>query len=366
MAAVGIGIIGCGNISSNYLRNSKNFPNLFIKRLADLDVDRAKAKAEEFDVPESGSVDQLLADDDVQIVLNLTIPAAHLPVAKQALEAGKHVYNEKPLGAFRDEGLAIMKLAEAKGLRVGAAPDTFLGAGHQTARKLIDDGKIGKPLAGTAFMMGAGHESWHPAPEFYYEKGGGPMFDMGPYYLTALMNMLGPIRRVMGVTGIQKPVRTITSEPKKGQTIEVKTPDHVAGTVEFENGAIITVVTSFAVRAQKHSRIEIYGEEGSLSVPDPNGFDGEVEFNPGGKGVEWETMSHTHCTGYGRSAGLSDMAAAIASGRPHRASGQLAMAVLDVMQGFLDSSDSGSAFEPGVKADRPAAMPVGLTLGEMD
>lgn len=365
MTPMKIGIVGCGNISGNYLRNAKNFPILDIVALADLDMDRAKAKADEFNVPHAMSVEQMMADDDIQVILNLTIPKAHREVALLAINAGKHVYNEKPLGATRQEGIHIMNAARDKGVRVGAAPDTFLGAGHQTARKLIDDGAIGKPVAGSAFMMGAGHESWHPSPEFYYEPGGGPMFDMGPYYLTALMHMLGPIRKIQGMAGIQKPVRTITSEPKKGQTINVQTPDHIAGLIEFECGAIVTIVTSFAVMAHQYPPITIFGEDASLAVPDPNGFDGELAMCSERRG-EWKPVEHTHCTGYGRSAGLADMCAAIQGDRPHRVNGQNALAVLDAMQGFLDASELGAAYNPSIRFERPAPLPTGLALGELD
>ncbi len=365
MEPVRIGVIGCGNISGNYLKNSANFPNIEIIRLADLDVDRAKDKAKEFDIPKAGSVDALLADGDVEAVLNLTIPAAHRDVALTALEAGKHVYNEKPLGCSRQEAAAIMGLAHEKCLLVGAAPDTFLGAGHQTARKLIDAGAIGRPVAGTAFMMGAGHESWHPSPEFYYAPGGGPMFDMGPYYLTALLNMLGPVKRITGSAGIQIPVRTITSQPKAGQAINVETPDHIAGTMEFENGAIFTIVMSFAVKAHQHPRISLFGTEASMDVPDPNGFDGEVKLCTK-RGEEWQPQPFEHCEGYGRSVGLADMAAAIRTGRPFRANGANALAVVDLMEGFLDTARTGQAYEPAHPYQRPSMLPTGLELGQTD
>ncbi len=370
MERVNVGIIGCGNISSNYLKNARSFPILNIARLADLDLDRAKAKAGEFNIPASGSVQDLLSDPTISLVINLTIPAAHAQVAKQCLDAGKHVYNEKPLAATVAEGRAIMQLAGQKNLRVGCAPDTFLGAGHQTARKLLDEQAIGTPVAALAFMMGRGHETWHPDPIFYYKPGGGPMFDMGPYYLTALIQMLGPIAQVTGMTSIAVPERTITSQPKFGTKITVETPDHVTGCLRFVSGAVATIVTSFATPHPVHDTtcpITIFGSEGALKVPDPNGFDGPVRLARGlGKEIQYETVLHTHVEGYGRSAGAADMARAIQTGRSHRASGNLGMAVLETMQGFLDASTQGKTISITAPHDRPAAMPTGLKLGEMD
>ena len=293
MTKTRIGIVGCGNIVRNYLTNAKKFAAIEIIRLADLIEDRATTAAKEFGIPRTGTTEQLLADPDVDIVLNLTPPWVHAEVALQAIEAGKHVYNEKPLSITREDGQRVLQRAQAKGVRVGGAPDTFFGAGHQTARKLIDDGAIGRPVSALAFMMGRGPDQWHPEAENFYKPGAGPMFDMGPYYVTALLNMLGPVKRVSGMAGIQVPQRTIGSEPRKGQTFQVTTPDHVVGLLEFASGAIGTLVTSFATMATPPlPRILVCGTEGTLEVPDPNGFDGTVRIlKPGEK--EWKDVPHT-------------------------------------------------------------------------
>jgi predicted dehydrogenase len=347
---------------------AKNFPDVEIYACADLDEAKAKAAAEKYGVPKVLSVDELIREDSIQIVLNLTIPKAHAPLAIKALEAGKHTYCEKPLGINREEGKRIIDLAKAKGLRVGCAPDTFLGAGIQTARKLIDDGAIGRPVAFTAFMQGRGHETWHPSPEFYYEAGGGPMFDMGPYYLTALLNLLGPVKRISGFATIAIPQRTITSQPKFGKKIDVETPDHIVGLMEFENGAVGTIIQSFAVIEGGHDGkhpIIINGTDAAIHVPDPNTFDGTVLLRKLGEKQAAEVPLQ-FVQGYGRSVGLADMAVALESGRPHRASGEQAFAVLDLMQGFLESSKEGKVGIPTTVFHRSAPMPGHLPFGQLD
>jgi predicted dehydrogenase len=335
-----IGIIGCGNISGIYLTNCRKLPGVALVACADLDMVRAQAKAAEHGI-RAATVDELLADPDVDLVINLTIPAVHAEVSMSALAAGKHVYTEKPLATRRVDGAATLALAREKGLRVGSAPDTFLGGGLQTSRKLIDDGVIGEPVAAVAFMTGHGPEGWHPDPEFFYKPGAGPMFDMGPYYLTALIGLLGPIARVTGSTRISFPERTIGSGPKQGQKIAVETPTHVAGVLDFAGGAVATLITSFDVWAANLPRIEIYGSEGSLSVPDPNTFGGPVRIRLA-KDKEWREVPLTHGhTENSRGLGVADMAAAIREGRPHRASGELAYHVLDVMAAFEEASTSG-------------------------
>src|SRR4051812_31373298 len=243
---VGVGVVGCGAISGAYFLGARAFPRLRVVACADLDRSAALRKAEEFAVPRVLSVDGLLADPEVEVVLNLTVPRAHAQVSLAALRAGKHAYGEKPPAVSRAEGRELVEEAARRGLRVGCAPDTFLGAGLQTARKLLDDGAIGRPVAFTAFMMNRGHESWHPNPHFYYEPGGGPMFDMGPYYLTALLNLFGPIRRLFGIATVAVPDRVITSAERYGTPLRVETPDHVCGTIEFESGAVGPIVQSFA------------------------------------------------------------------------------------------------------------------------
>jgi len=355
-----VGIVGCGTISRIYLQNAMLLPAIQVVAVADLVPERAKARAEEFGVPRAVSVDALLVDPEVEIVLNLTVPNAHFEVAERALLAGKSVYNEKPLAIERAQGQRLLALAREKGLRVGGSPDTFLGGGIQTCRQLIDEGLIGRPVAAVAFMLGHGHESWHPDPAFYYHVGGGPMFDMGPYYLTALVSLIGPIRRITGSAQITFPERTITSQPKYGETIKVETPTHIAGVMDFANGAVGTIVTSFDVWPSDLPRIEIFGTEGTLSVPDPNGFGGPVHVRRP-RERDWHDVKVTHSNqGNARGLGVADLAAATRSGRPHRASGELAYHVLDAMHAFLDASAEGCHVELASTCERPAPLPPGL------
>ena len=350
-----VGVIGCGNISNIYFETAKRMDILHVAACADLDMARAEAKAAEHGIARALTPEQLLADPDIQIVINLTIPAAHYEVCQAALDAGKHIYVEKPLSLTREQGRALLQTAADKGLRVGGSPDTFLGAGLQTCRKLIDDGAIGQPVAATAFMLSRGVENWHPNPIFYYKPGGGPMFDMGPYYLTALISLLGPIRRVTGSAQMLFPERQITSQPLSGQTIVVETPTHIAGVMDFVSGAVGTIITSFDTWAGNLPPIEIHGSLGSLSVPDPNNFDGVVKLYRDG---EWKEVPLTH--GYAensRGLGVADMAYAIAEGRPHRASGDLTYHVLDAMHGFLDASESGRHYLMESAGVRPEALP---------
>ncbi len=361
-----IGVVGAGAISGAYLTGKNVFPVLDVVAIADLDLAVAESKAKQFDVARVCTTDELLADPEIEVVLNLTIPKAHYSICRDALLAGKHVYVEKPLSITREEGAELVRLADERGLRTGCAPDTFLGGGHQTCRKLIDDGWIGEPIGATAFMLGHGHESWHPNPEFYYKSGGGPMFDMGPYYLTALVNMIGPIASVTGSARASFAERLITSQPKSGQRIVVETPTHIAGIVNFANGAIGTILTSFDVWGSAHSNIEVYGTEGTLQAPDPNGFGGIVRIRRMGAS-EWTEMPHSQ--GYpeeGRAMGLADMCTAIQNGRPHRASGQLGNHVLEAMHGFLVASETGARYEMRSQVERPALIPMGLPKGQLD
>jgi len=365
---VKVGVVGCGAISGAYLDGARQFPILRIISCADLDRAAAERKAREFGVPRVCSVDELLREDSIDIVLNLTVPRAHAEIGLRAVGAGKHVYSEKPLAVTRDEGRRLIDAAAARGLRLGCAPDTVLGAGLQTARKLLDGGAIGRPVAFTAFMMNRGHETWHPSPQFYYEPGGGPMFDMGPYYLTALFHLFGPIRRLGGMATIAVPDRIITSQPRAGAKIRVQTPDHVCGTIEFEGGPVGTIVQSFATHHPTYEQshpVTVYGTEGTMKVPDPNTFDGPVYVRTA-RDADWTKVPHSFATGYGRSVGLADLAHAIRSGRPHRTSGDVAFAVLDTMQGFFDSSDTGRDFCPTATFRRPAPMPADLPFGVLD
>jgi len=331
---------------------------------ADIDMDRARARAEEFGAA-AWPVEEILADPAIQIVVNLTVPRAHAEVNLAAIAAGKHVYCEKPLAITRSDGQRTLAAAEKKGVRVGCAPDTFLGGGIQTCRKLIDDGVIGEPVAATAFMTCRGHESWHPDPAFYYQPGGGPMLDMGPYYLTALVNLIGPIRRVTGSTRITFPERMVTSQPHYGTRIKVETATHVAGVVDFVNGAVGTIITSFDIWAANLPRIEIYGTEGSISVPDPNRFDGPVLLRRADES-NWSEIPLTHSADVGRGIGVADMAYGLAYGRPHRASGELAYHVLEVMHAFEDASQTCRHVDIESSCVQPAALPLGLMPGRLD
>lgn len=358
MQPVNVGLIGCGNISNIYFQTGKRCDAFDIVACADLIKDRATAKAKEHGIPTACSVKQILADKSIELVLNLTIPKAHAEISLAALNAGKHVYSEKPLALRRAEGEAILDMAKTKGLLAGCAPDTVLGAGIQTARKLIDDGWIGAPVSATAFMQCHGHESWHPDPEFYYEPGGGPMFDMGPYYLSALITLLGPVRRVCGSTRITFPERTITSEKKRGKVITVEVPTHVTGIMDFHNGAIGTIVTSFDVWASTLPCIEVHGTTGSMVVPDPNSFGGEVRMRRAGA-AEWSAipLSHPHA-GNSRGIGVADMSLAIRDGGKHRASATMAYHVLDIMHAIHDASEKGRSIALKSKCLRPEAMPM--------
>ncbi len=363
MEPTGIGVIGVGDISGAYLNALRAFANVRVVACAALHLEHARRKAAEWGIPRACTPEQLLADPGVEIVLNLTVPRAHAQVARAALEAGKHVYNEKPLGTTRQEGSALLELASARELRLGCAPDTFLGAGLQTCRQLLDEGAIGQPVAASACVMLHGHEHWHPDPAFYYQPGGGPMLDLGPYYLTALVALLGPVRRVAGMTRATFHERVVGSEPRRGSRIPVQVPTHVAGVLEFASGPIATIVTSFDVWSHEVPLLEIYGAEGTLSLPDPNTFGGPVRLRRFDEASFREVpLSHGYADNM-RGLGVADMAAAIRRERLQRCSGELAYHVLDVMQALQEASDSGAYVTLGSSCQRPAAMPAGATEG---
>ena len=359
-----VGIIGCGNICDQYFKSCAGFADIEIVACADLMSERAEAKAAQYGV-RALSVDELLSDPDISIVLNLTIPQAHAEVDLAALAAGKHVYSEKPLALSADDGRRILAAASERGLRVGCAPDTFLGGGLQTSRKLIDDGWIGRPVAATAFMAGHGHESWHPDPAFYYKAGGGPMLDMGPYYITALIHLLGPVTRVTGSSKITFPRRVITSKPKYGEVIDVDVTTHLASALDFANGVVATVMMSFDVWAHNLPRIEIYGSEGSLVVPDPNRFGGPVLLRRAGAEA-WSEIPLSHSAEVGRGIGVADIANAIRNGRAHRASGELAMHALEVMLAVDEASACGRHVAIESSVARPELLPPGLMPGRVE
>jgi predicted dehydrogenase len=342
---VKLGVIGCGKISGIYLENCLKFDNLEVRACADLDLKRAKSRAAEYSIPKAYSVEELLHDPEIELVLNLTVPMAHAAVGMAALEAGKAVYNEKPLAVNLAEAQELLLLAQAKGLGVGCAPDTFLGGGLQTCLQLIEEGAIGRPVAATAFMLNHGHESWHPDPDFYFQPGGGPMFDMGPYYLTALVNLLGPVRRVTGSAQISFRERLITSQPKAGTKIKVNTPTHITGVLDFESGVSGTIITSFDVWGHHLPRLEIYGTEGSLSLPDPNTFGGPVLLQKG-QDKNWVEIPVTRpYTKDSRGLGVAEMARAMRSSEAHRPNADIGFHVLEIMEAIQTASLKGQHIE---------------------
>lgn len=354
-----LGLVGAGKISGQYLSTLPRLSNVTLTKVADLDEARAAAVATQVPDVRAVSPQELYAADDVDLVLNLTIPQAHAEVAHAAIAAGKHVYGEKPLATNTNEAAAILTAAAEAGVAVGCAPDTVLGTGIQTARASLDAGHIGRPVAATAFMVTPGHERWHPAPEFYYQPGGGPLLDMGPYYLTALVTLLGPVRRVVGMSATPSSTRVIGSGPRAGTRIPVNVATHVTGVLEHVDGVLSTLMMSFEIWEAQLPRIEVYGTAGSLSVPDPNGFNGTVRiFKPGM--TEWAEVPESG--GYrdaARGYGLADMARAIAEGTGHRADGELAYHVLDIIESLLASAETAAAVALGSTCARPAAVAAG-------
>ena len=369
-----IGIIGCGKIVAQYLTSFRRLEDVRLTAVADLDMERARAVASEWNGGAGGgtgdddggagdggvravSVEELLAAPDVDLILNLTIPAAHAEVALAAIAAGKSVYGEKPLAATTAEARRVLDAAREAGVVVGCAPDTVLGTGIQTARKAIDDGLIGAPVAATATMVTPGHERWHPNPDFYYQPGGGPLLDMGPYYVTALVTLLGPVVSVIGSASHTRSERVIGSGPRAGEKVPVEIDTHVTGVLVHESGVLSTLVMSFDAVATHSANIEVHGPQGTLAVPDPNHFDGETRlFRLGGS--EWETLPVS--AGYidsGRGYGIADLAAT-PEGQEPRAGGVLAFHALDVMESLLDSAHTGKAVAVTSRADRPSAVPL--------
>ncbi len=362
---VRVGIIGCGNISNQYFNSCKLFKILSIQAVADLDLKRAQEKAKEHGIPKACSVKEMLADPKIELILNLTIPQAHAEINLKTLRAGKHVYCEKPFSLTVADGKKVLNEAKKRKLLVGCAPDTVLGGGIQTCRKLIADGAIGQMVAAMANMLSPGHESWHPNPEFYYKKGGGPLFDMGPYYLSSLITFFGPAIKVSAMNRTTYPVRTITSEPFKGKKIKVEVPTHLTGSIEFANGALATVTMSFDITGHHIPCMEIYGSKGSISCPDPNNFKGEVQLRLRSD-KQWNNIPLTHDGEVGRGIGLADMAYAIRSGRPHRASGELGLHVVEIMEAFHLSASQGKTIRLKTSCKQPAALPIGLARGTLN
>ena len=353
-----VGLLGCGNISSTYLKNAALFDNYTITAVADIAPDRAKAKAEEFGV-RALSVDELFASD-VDLILNLTIPAVHGELGLRALAAGKHLYNEKPLAVELAEAQKMLELASSKGLLVGCAPDTFLGAGWQTARELLDAGAIGQAVGASALMAYPGPDKWHPDPDFFFKRGAGPLFDMGPYYLTVLVNFFGPVRRVSGLAKMSFAERLVFSGPKAGQAIRVETPTYISALLEFISGVSATLTVSFDTVAGMAPNIELYGTHGAMVVGDPNMFSNPLKYRQ--VNSQWHTGDWQEVelkrpyADNSRGLGIADMFAAIAEQRPHRASGALALHVLETMHAILQSAASESWVGIGSTVERPEQM----------
>ncbi len=365
-APIRTGIIGCGDISGAYLRSLARFRDVQVAAVADLDPARARSVAASFGVPHALTVDELLARADLELVVNLTVPGAHAEVGLAAIAAGKHVYTEKPLATNFEDGERLVSAAQSAGLRLGSAPDTFLGAGLQTCRRLIDDGAIGRPIAAMGNLLNHGHEHWHPNPAFYYRDGGGPLFDMGPYYLTALIGLLGPVERVHGAATIGNRERRVSSQPLAGTIIEPETPTHVIATLTFASGVLATLTTSFDVWASDAPRLEIHGSEASLSLPDPNTFGGPVRLRRRDDTAWHDVPVQPGYTGNDRGVGAADLATALRSGRSHRASSELAFHVLDLMSLVLDSAERGAVLGARSTCERPAPLPPDLEPGVLD
>jgi predicted dehydrogenase len=349
---VGVGVIGAGVISNEYLGNLTSFPDLDVRFVADIDLDRAKAQAEKFGVPGFGTVDELLADDQIEIVVNLTLPRVHVEVALQVLAAGKNVWSEKPFSLDRASGRELLDAAHAQGLRVATAPDTFLGSGIQSARRLIENGDIGAPLTALTLMQSPGPESWHPNPDFLFQEGAGPLFDIGPYYLTALVQLFGPVARVSATASKARESRVIGSGPRAGEEFAVTVPTHVSALYEFESGQTAQCVFSFDSKL-KRTQFEVAGVDGTLEVPDPNTFQGELLVH-GADGIE--TFASTGTTD-SRGIGVVELARAIRAGVPERASGEQAYHVLDIMVSTIEAGESKTPVTVESTVDVAPALP---------
>jgi len=368
MDKIKIGIVGIGDISGIYLKNITTlYKEIEIIGVCDLIREKAEKAKEEYNIPKIyDTMHDVFKDPEVDIVLNLTRPYEHFDVTKAALEAGKHVYSEKPLAATFEEGKKLATLAEEKKLMLGGAPDTFMGAGIQTCRKLIDDGFIGTPVGAAAFMVCRGHESWHPDPEFYYKHGGGPMMDMGPYYLTSLVNLLGGVSGVTGITKTSFEQRTITSEPKNGTIVDVDVPTYVTGIMNFDNGAIGTIFTTFDVHYDTQARFEIYGSKGTLILPDPNYFGGPIKLLRPEQGDYKEMPLVFDYDDNSRALGLADMAKALQTGRGYRASYKQTLHVLEILTSFEKSSNEGKYISLETSYEREIPMKNNPLIGILD
>jgi predicted dehydrogenase len=353
---VPVGIVGCGTISDAYFETAAALDEYDVVACADIDTGRAEEKGAEYGA-EASDVETFLAESEAEVAINLTPPSAHAAVCEDILEAGMHAYVEKPLAADLDAADGVLATAAERDLLVGVAPDTFLGAGIQTAREVLDSGRVGRPVGATAVWTSSGHETWHPSPGFFYKEGGGPLLDMGPYYVTALVSLLGPAERVTGCVTRGFEERTITSEPRAGETVDVEVPTHESGVVEFANGAVANLTTSFDVQASALPGLtfELYGTDGTIRLPNPNHFEGPVEVK-GEDDDGWETVELSHQYTGGRGAGVADLARAVRTDWEQRASGALGRHVLAILTGIRRASDTGghTDIDP---VERPAPLP---------
>jgi predicted dehydrogenase len=339
----GIGVIGCGNISNQYLKNLSAFPDVAVLICADLDAGRAKAQAAAYGIPGWGSPQDALGHPGVQLIVNLTVPSAHADVTGAAIAAGKHVWSEKPLTLDFATGRALLEAAKAAGVRVGCAPDTVLGAGLQSARRLIDSGTIGTPLTALTLLQGPGPQSWHPDPEFLFAPGAGPLFDLGPYYLSVLATLFGPATRVAAVGRKPRESRVIGAGPRAGTSFSVAVPTYVAALAEYEQGQAASLLFSWDSPLPRAGFVEITGTEATLAVPDPNRFGGDLRVRHAGDD-DW-TVIPAQGAAAGRGTGVVDMVRAIRAGTPHRADGEMALHVLEMMTA-IERSAVTAAFEP--------------------
>ena len=351
---LGVAVVGCGNISNQYLKNLTQFPDVKVLFCADIDTGRAKSQAAAYGIPESGTPAQALARDDVQLVVNLTIPQAHAQVAGEAIEAGKHVWNEKPLTLDVASARHLLIKARDNNVRVGCAPDTVLGAGIQSARRLIDEGVIGTPLSALVLFQGPGPESWHPDPEFLFAVGAGPLFDMGPYYLSTLATLFGPAQRVAAVSRRARKTRVIGSGPRQGTEFGVAVPTYTAALVEYQAGQAAQLQFSWDSPLRRNGFLEVTGTDATLAVPDPNRFDGDLKIRRAGD-EDWTVIPSSGAAA-GRGSGVIDMARAIAAGAPHRASGDMALHVLELMERISGSAETGGFETITSTFDTPAPL----------
>lgn len=373
MRELGVGIVGCGVISGIYMQNMALFRGIALRACADIRPEAAQAQAAKFGI-DARSIDALLASADIDIVVNLTVPNAHFAVSHAALTAGKHVFGEKPLAVSVEDGRRLVAEFEARGLALGCAPDTFLGAGGRLARRFVDEQRVGRILAGSAFLLSHGMEHWHPDPEFFYKPGGGPILDIGPYYIGALVNLLGPVARVQaqGSAGFAERIVTAAG-PRTGHRIAVETPTTVTALLQFAEGAQVTLAMSWDVWKHGHPAIELYGTEGSMRVPDPNFFGGTIEFSD--RDGEWQhadssglvfghanwrspnwPASRPNQANY-RCLGLAELAHSVVTGTPHRSSGRLALHVLETMYGILHAAETRADVTIETAVARPQALP---------